>query len=124
MLITTSKRIEGKRITQTLGMVMGSSVRTRSTGRDIIAALRNLVGGEVPEYIQLMAQSREQAIQRMVEDAENQGANAIVGMRFSTASVKSAGVSVSFLPPNIQLNPLTLSGAAEMLAYGTAVKVE
>ncbi len=104
MIITTSDQIEGKRIVQTLGLVRGSAVRTRHVGRDIMAALRNLVGGEIPEYAKLMAQSREQAIQRMIEDAERQGANAVVGVRFTTSMV--------------------MSGAAEMLAYGTAVKVE
>jgi len=104
MLITTSDHIEGKRITETLGLVRGSAIRARHVGRDIMAALRNLVGGEVPEYTKLMAQSREQAIQRMVEEAESQGADAIVGVRFTTSMV--------------------MSGAAEMLAYGTAVKVE
>jgi uncharacterized protein YbjQ (UPF0145 family) len=88
----------------TLGLVKGSAVRTRHVGRDIMAALRNLVGGEIPEYTKLMAESREQAIQRMTEDAERQGANAIVGVRFTTSMV--------------------MSGAAEMLVYGTAVKVE
>ena len=104
MIITTSDQIEGKRIIQTMGLVKGSAVRTRHVGRDIMAALRNLVGGEIPEYTKLMAQSREQAVQRMVEEAERQGANAIVGVRFTTSMV--------------------MSGAAEMLAYGTAVKVE
>ena len=104
MIITTSDQIEGKRIVQTLGLVKGSAVRTRHLGRDIMAALRNLVGGEIPEYTKLMAESREQAIQRMIEEAEKQGANAIVGVRFTTSMV--------------------MSGAAEMLAYGTAVKVE
>ena len=104
MIITTSDQIEGKRIIQTLGLVKGSAVRTRHVGRDIMAALRNLVGGEIPEYTKLMAQSREQAIQRMVEEAERQGANAVVGVRFTTSMV--------------------MSGAAEMLVYGTAVKVE
>ena len=104
MIITTSDQIEGKRIVQTLGLVKGSAVRTRHIGRDIMAALRNLVGGEIPEYTKLMAQSREQAIQRMVEEAERQGANAVVGVRFTTSMV--------------------MSGAAEMLVYGTAVKVE
>jgi uncharacterized protein YbjQ (UPF0145 family) len=104
LIITTSDQIEGKRIIQTLGLVKGSAVRTRHLGRDIMAALRNLVGGEIPEYTKLMAQSREQAIQRMVEEAERQGANAVVGVRFTTSMV--------------------MSGAAEMLAYGTAVKVE
>ena len=104
MIITTSEQIEGKRIVQTIGLVRGSAIRARNVGRDIVAMLRNLIGGEVPEYTKLMAQSREQAIQRMVEDAEQQGANAIVGVRFTTSMV--------------------MSGAAEMLAYGTAVKVE
>jgi uncharacterized protein YbjQ (UPF0145 family) len=104
LIITTSDQIEGKRIIQTLGLVKGSAVRTRHLGRDIMAALRNLVGGEIPEYTKLMAQSREQAIQRMVEEAERQGANAVVGLRFTTSMV--------------------MSGAAEILAYGTAVKVE
>jgi len=104
MIITTSDQIEGKKIVQTIGLARGSAIRARNVGRDIMAALRNLVGGEVPEYTKLMAESREQAIQRMVEDAEKQGANAIVGVRFTTSMV--------------------MSGAAEMLAYGTAVKVE
>ena len=104
MIIATSDQIEGKRIVQTLGLVRGSAIRTRHVGRDIMAALRNLVGGEIPEYTKLMAQSREQAIQRMIVDAEQQGANAIVGVRFATSMV--------------------MSGAAEMLVYGTAVKVE
>ncbi len=104
MMIITSDQIEGKRITQTLGLVRGSAIRTRHLGRDIMASLRNLVGGEIPEYTQMLAQSREQAIQRMVEDAERQGANAIVCVRFQTSMV--------------------MSGAAEMMVYGTAVVVE
>ena len=104
MLISTTDQIEGKRIVQTLGLARGSAIRTRNVGRDIIAQFRNLIGGEVPEYTKMMAQSREQAIQRMVEDAESKGANAIVGARFTTSMV--------------------MSGAAEMLAYGTAVKLE
>ena len=104
MIMTTSDQIEGKRIIETFGLVRGSAIRARNIGRDIMAQIRNLFGGEIPEYTKLMAQSREQAIQRMVEEAESQGANAIVGMRFTTSMV--------------------MSGAAEMLAYGTAVKVE
>ena len=104
MIITTSDQIEGKRITQTLGLVRGSAIRTRHVGRDIMASLRNLIGGEIPEYTKMLAESREQAIQRMVEDAERMGAKAIVGMRFSTSMV--------------------MSGAAELMAYGTAVEVE
>lgn len=104
MVISTTDQIEGKRIVETLGLVRGSAIRTRHVGRDIVAFLRNLIGGEVPEYTKLMAQSREQAIQRMVENAEKQGANAIVGVRFTTSMV--------------------MSGAVEILAYGTAVKLE
>ncbi len=104
MIIATSDQIEGKKIVQTLGLAKGSAIRARHVGRDIMAALRNLVGGEVPEYTKLLAESREQALQRMIEDAEKQGADAIVGVRFTTSMV--------------------MSGAAEMLAYGTAVKVE
>ena len=104
MIITTSDQIEGKRIVQTLGLVKGSTIRARHVGRDLMAALRNLVGGEVTDYTKMMAESREQAIQRMVVDAEKLGANAIVGVRFTTSMV--------------------MSGAAEMMVYGTAVKVE
>ncbi len=104
MIITTSDQIEGKRIVETLGLVKGSTIRARHLGRDIMAALRNLVGGEVTDYTKMMAESREQAIQRMVAEAERWGANAIVGVRFTTSMV--------------------MSGAAEMMAYGTAVKVE
>ena len=104
MILTTSDQIEGKRIVETLGLVKGSAIRTRHLGRDIMAALRNLVGGEIPEYTQMLAQSREQAIHRMIEDAEKRGANAIVGVRFTTSMV--------------------MSGAAEMMVYGTAVRVE
>ena len=104
MILTTSDQIEGKRIVETLGLVKGSAIRTRHLGRDIMAALRNLVGGEIPEYTQMLAQSREQAIHRMIEDAEKRGANAIVGVRFSTSMV--------------------MSRAAEMMVYGTAVRVE
>lgn len=104
MLISTTDRIEGRKTVETLGLVRGSAIRTRNVGRDIVAQLRNLVGGEVPEYTKMMAQSREQAIQRMIENAEKLEADAIVGVRFTTSMV--------------------MSGAAEMLAYGTAVKLE
>lgn len=104
MMLTTTDRIEGRRIAETLGLVRGSAIRTRHVGRDIVASLRNLVGGEVPEYTKMMAQSREQALQRMEEKARELGADAIIGVRFTTSMV--------------------MSGAAEMLAYGTAVKLE
>jgi uncharacterized protein YbjQ (UPF0145 family) len=103
MIVVTTEQIAGKRITETLGMVRGSTIRARHMGRDIMAGLRNIVGGEVKEYTLMLAQAREEAMQRMIEQAENLGANAIVGTRFVTSMV--------------------MSGAAEMVAYGTAVKI-
>ena len=102
MIIVTTGQIEGKRITETLGLVKGSTIRARHLGHDVMAGLRNVVGGEVKDYTVMLAQAREEALQRMVEQAEKMGANAIVGTRFATSMV--------------------MSGAAEMLAYGTAVK--
>ncbi len=104
MLIVNTEQIEGKRIVETLGMVRGSTIRAKWFGKDIIAGLRNIIGGELKEYTQMLNESREQAVERMVEDAEEQGANAIVNVRFVTAQVAQ--------------------NAAELLAYGTAVKVE
>jgi len=104
MILATTNRIEGKRIVKALGLVRGNAIRARHIGRDIVAALRNIVGGEIPEYAQLLAQSREESVQRMTRQAEDMGANAIVAVRFITASV--------------------MQGAAEMLTYGTAVVVE
>ncbi|MBA7595418.1 hypothetical protein ES703_02381 [subsurface metagenome] len=104
MIIVTSDHIEGKKIVKTLGMVKGSTIRARHMGRDIVAGLRSIVGGEISEYTKLMAEAREQAIQRMVEQAEGMGANAIVDTRFVTSMV--------------------MSGASELLVYGTAVRVE
>jgi len=101
VIITTSDQVEGKKIVKTIGMVKGSTIRARHLGRDIMASLRGVVGGEITEYTKMMAESREQAIQRMVEDAEKQGANAIVGMRFTTSMV--------------------MQNASEILAYGTGV---
>jgi len=103
MIVVTTGQIEGKRITETLGLVRGSTIRARHMGHDIMAGLRNVVGGEVKDYTVMLAQAREEALQRMVEQAEKMGANAVVGTRFATSMV--------------------MSGAAEMLAYGTAVKV-
>ncbi len=102
MIITTTDAIPGATIEETLGLVRGSTVRARHVGRDIMAGLRNIVGGEVTEYTKLMAEAREQSIQRMIDSAEAMGANAIVGTRFITAAVAQ--------------------GAAEIVAYGTAVK--
>jgi len=104
MIITTSNQVEGKKISKTIGLVRGSTIRARHLGRDIMAGLRGMVGGEVTEYTKMMAEAREQAVQRMVENAEKQGANAIIGMRFATSMV--------------------MSNAAEVLAYGTAVVVQ
>jgi len=104
MIITTSEQIEGKKVVKTIGMVKGSTIRARHLGRDIMAALRGVVGGEITEYTKMMAESREQAIQRMVEDAEAQGANAIIALRFTTSMV--------------------MQNASEILAYGTGVVVE
>lgn len=104
MIITTTPDIHGKRVVRTLGLVRGNTIRTRHVGRDITAALRNLVGGEISEYTKLFAEAREQAIDRMVEEAEGLGANAVVMIRFSTAEV--------------------MSGAAELMVYGTALVVE
>lgn len=104
MIVTTSDTVAGKRIARTLGLVRGNSVRARHIGKDILAGLRNIVGGEVQEYTKLLAESREQALDRMVEEARLYGANAIVGARFVTSMVAQ--------------------GMAELLAYGTAVVVE
>lgn len=101
MIITTSSQVEGKTIARTIGLVKGSTIRARHVGRDIMAGLRGLVGGEITEYTKMMAEAREQAIQRMVEDAEQQGANAVIGMRFTTSMV--------------------MTNASEILAYGTGV---
>lgn len=101
MIITTSEQVEGRTIAKTIGLVKGSTIRAKHLGKDIIAAFRGIAGGEITEYTRMMAESREQALQRMVEDAEKQGANAIVGMRFTTSMV--------------------MQNAAEILAYGTGV---
>ena len=103
MIVVTTEQIEGKRITETLGLVRGNTIRARHVGHDVMAGLRNIVGGEVKDYTIMLAQAREEAIQRMIEQAEKMDANAIIGTRFVTSMV--------------------MSGAAEMVAYGTAVKV-
>ena len=103
MIVVTTEIIEGKRIVETLGLVKGSTIRARHVGRDVMAGLRNIVGGEVKDYTVMLAQAREEALQRMIEQAEKMGANAIIGARFVTSMV--------------------MSGAAEMVAYGTAVKI-
>ena len=103
MIVVTTETIHGRDIIETLGLVRGNTIRARHVGRDIVAGLKTLVGGEIHEYAKLMGEAREQAIERMVEEARGLGADAIVNVRFSTSVI--------------------IGGAAEMLAYGTAVKI-
>lgn len=104
ILITTAEHLDGRPVTKVIGLVRGNSVRARHVGRDIMAAFKNMVGGEISEYTKLLAESREQALDRMAEQALELGANAVIGMRFSTSMV--------------------MGGAAELLAYGTAVVID
>ncbi len=104
MIITTTEFIPNKRIVKVLGLVKGNTVRVRHIGKDILAAFKNLVGGEIQEYTKLLAEAREQALDRMIQNAKELGANAIIGIRFSTAYV--------------------MTNAAEIMAYGTAVLIE
>ncbi len=104
MIVATTHTIAEKRIVKTIGIVRGSTVRARHVGKDILAFLRNLVGGEIQEYTKMLAESREQALDRMMSDARKIGANAVVSVRFSTSDIAA--------------------GAAEILVYGTAVIIE
>ena len=104
MILTTTNSIPEREISEIKGIVRGSTVRARHVGRDFMAALKNIVGGEIEEYTRLQADAREQAIQRMIKDAEKLNADAIIGVRIATAMVTR--------------------GAAEILAYGTAVKLK
>ena len=104
MIITNTETIPGREIVEIIDIARGSTVRARHVGRDIFAGLKNIIGGEIDEYTKLQAQSREQAIERMIDDALDIGADAIVNVRFTTAMV--------------------MQGAAEILAYGTAVKLK
>ncbi len=101
MIITTTEAIPGMEIIKVLGIVRGNSVRARHCGIDMIACFRNMVGGEIQEYTKMLAETREQALDRMIEEAEKLGADAIIAMRFITSEISR--------------------GAAELLAYGTAV---
>ena len=101
MIVVTTETIHGRDIIATLGLVRGNTIRARHVGRDIVAGLKTLVGGEIHEYAKLMGEAREQALDRMVDEARDLGADAIVNVRFSTSVI--------------------IGGAAEMLAYGTAV---
>ncbi|MEB3825596.1 MAG: YbjQ family protein [Desulfurococcales archaeon] len=103
-MVTTTEKIPGYRIVKVIGLVSGSSAKAKHIGRDIMASLRNIAGGEVKEYTELMAESRDTALKRMMEKAEKMGANAIIGVRLSTSMIAS--------------------GVAEIVFYGTAVKVE
>ena len=104
MIVTTTESIPGNEIVEILGLSRGSTVRARNVGRDIFAALKNLIGGEINEYTKLQADSREQALQRMIKDAESLGADAVVNVRITTSMI--------------------MQGVAEILAYGTAVKLK
>ena len=104
MLVVTSPEIPGRKIVRTLGLVSGNTIRARHVGKDIMAGLRNLVGGEVVEYGKLLSESREQALDRMKAKAEKLGANAVISLQFQTSVI--------------------MGGAAEMMAYGTAVVIE
>lgn len=104
MIIVTTDFINGKTITKTLGLVRGNTIRARHIGRDMMAFFRNIVGGEITDYTKMMAESREQALDRMAEEAESLGANAIISMRITTSMI--------------------MQSASEILAYGTAVIVE
>jgi uncharacterized protein YbjQ (UPF0145 family) len=104
MIVSTTETVAGRRIVRTLGLVRGNTIRARHLGKDIMAGLRGMVGGEISEYTKMLAESREQAIDRMIEEAHTLGANAIVSVRFMTSMV--------------------MSGAAEILCFGTAVMTE
>jgi len=104
MIVSTSDAIPGREIAETMGLVRGSTVRARNIGRDIFAGLKNIVGGEISEYTKLLADAREESLQRMINDAQRFGADAVVCTRFTTSTV--------------------MQGSSEILAYGTAVKLK
>ncbi len=104
MIVCSSSNVAGKQIKQTFGIVKGNTIRARNIGKDILAAFKNIIGGEIEEYTKLMAEAREQALDRMIAQAKELGANAIVDVRFSTSYI--------------------MQNAAEILVYGTAVFVE
>jgi len=104
MILSTTDSIPNKEVTEIIDIARGSTVRARNIGRDIFAGLKNIIGGEIEEYTKLQAESREQAMQRMVQDAERMNADAILNVRITTSMV--------------------MQGASEILAYGTAVKLK
>jgi uncharacterized protein YbjQ (UPF0145 family) len=103
MILTTSDQIPGRQISQTLGLVRGNTIRAKHIGKDVLAGLRSIVGGEIKEYVEALSDAREEAVKRMVKQAEEMGADGIVAVRFTTSQV--------------------MAGAAELLVYGTAVKL-
>ena len=103
MIVSTTAEVPGRNVVRVIGLVKGNTIRARHVGTDIVASLRTLIGGEIPEYTKMMSGAREQAIDRMIADAEAQGADAIIEMRMTTSMV--------------------MRGAAEILCYGTAVKL-
>jgi uncharacterized protein YbjQ (UPF0145 family) len=104
MIVVTTPTIAGSEITEVLGMVRGSSIRSKHAGKDVIAMFRNMAGGEIHEYTRMLAQAREQAVDRMIEEAQALNADAVVAVRFQTSMI--------------------MKGAAEMLCYGTAVQLD
>jgi len=104
MLVVNTQEIEGNEVTENLGLVRGNTIRARHIGNDIVAGLRNIVGGEVKEYTKMISEAREESLKRMIEEAEDLNADAILNVRFTTSQV--------------------MGGAAEILAYGTAVKMK
>ena len=103
MILTTTETVPGRHISEVMGIARGSTVRARNIGKDIFAGLKNIVGGEISQYTLLQARAREEAIERLIQDAERMGADAVVNVRFSTSMIMAA--------------------ASEILAYGTAVKL-
>jgi len=103
MILSTTNKIPDKEVKEVLGLVKGNTIRAKHIGKDIVAGLRNIVGGELKEYTEMISEAREEAISRMIKDAEKMGADAIIGVRLTTSQVAA--------------------GAAEILAYGTAVKL-
>ena len=103
MIVMTTDFIPGKRVTEVIGLVKGNTIRARHLGKDILAGIKNLIGGEIEEYTKMIAESREQSLDRMKEDARSRGADAVINVRFTTSSM--------------------MQSAAELLAYGTAVKL-
>jgi len=103
MIIVSSNQISGREIRETLGLVRGNTIRAKHIGKDIVAGLRSIVGGEIKEYTEALSEAREEAMRRMIKEAEELGADAIINVRFTTSQV--------------------MTGAAELLVYGTAVKL-